>query len=95
MGTQILWTLQLVPSEQAGTRLQVSLGTFRSSLIKYLQIKYLVMPVFGPKIPPRFEKLQQRIAQDIAEGKSFISSDSHLSEQALTEAIAAHFSTEV
>jgi len=94
MGTQILWTLQLVPSEQAGTRLQVSLGTFRSSLFKYLQIKYLVMPVFAPKIPPRFERLRQRIAQDIAEGKSFISSESHLSEQALTEAIAAHFSAE-
>jgi hypothetical protein len=93
MGTQLLWTLRVIPAGQ-GTRLQISLGPLKSSILKFLQIKFSVLPKFAPLMPPRIEKLKQRIAQDLAESKSFISSESHISERAITEAAAAGLSAD-
>jgi len=92
MGTQLLWTLRVIPSEGAGTRLQISLGPMKASFLKILQIKYMVLPKFAPLMPPRIARLKERIAQDIAENKSFISDDNRISAQAVIKSASARLS---
>lgn len=90
MGGQLLTTLQLAPAGN-GVCLRYDVGLFIGSRIKFLIFKYIMILIFKPKQKSGIAKLRQRIDRDINGGISLITSESHISELAVTEAVATRF----
>jgi hypothetical protein len=91
MGVQLLHTIQVVPAGD-GTKLKYSVGVFEISPAKLLIFKLMTRGLFVYK-KSTFAKLRQRIDQDVIERGAFITTESRISTQAVTDTVASHFST--
>lgn len=91
MGAQLLHTIQVVPAGD-GTNLKYSVGVLEISPAKFLILKLMTRGLFVYK-KSMFAKLRQRIDQDVIERGAFITTESRISTQAVTDTVANHFST--
>ena len=90
MGAQLLHTIQVVPAGD-GTNLKYSVGVLEISPAKFLILKLMVRGLFVYK-KSTFAKLRQRIDQDVIERGAFITTESRISTQAVTDTVTNHFS---
>lgn len=92
MGAQLLHTIQVVPAE-GGTKLRYTVGVLEISPAKFLILKLMTRGLFVYK-KTTFAKLRQRIDEDMADREPFITTESRISTQAVTEVVAAHLSVD-
>lgn len=90
MGAQLLHTIQVVPAGD-GTNLKYSVGVLEISPAKFLILKLMVRGLFVYK-KSTFAKLRQRIDRDVIERGAFITTESRISTQAVTDTVTNHFS---
>ncbi|OGO24640.1 MAG: hypothetical protein A2Y54_03060 [Chloroflexi bacterium RBG_16_51_16] len=91
MGAQYLHTIQVVPAGD-GTNLKYSVGVLEISPAKFLILKLMTRGFFVYK-KSMFAKLRQRIDQDVFERGAFVTIESRISTQAVTDTVANHFPT--
>ena len=92
MGAQLLHTIQVVPAGN-GTKLKYTVGVLEISPAKFLILKLMTRGLFVYK-KTTFAKLRQRIDEDMADRGPFITTESRISKEAVTEAVAAHLSVD-
>jgi hypothetical protein len=90
MGAQLLHTIQVVPAGD-GTNLKYSVGVLEISPAKFLILKLMTRGLFVYK-KSTFAKLRQRIDQDVIERGAFITTESRIGAQAVTDTVTNHFS---
>ncbi len=91
MGAQFLHTIQVAPDGD-GTCLKYSVGVLDISPVKFLILRLMTRGLLVYK-KSRFAKLRQRIDQDVIERGAFISTESRINTQAVTDTVSRHFST--
>lgn len=91
MGAQLLHTIQVIPAGD-GTNLRYSVGVLEISPAKILIFKLMTRGLLVYK-KSRFAELRQRIDQDVIERGAFITTESRISTQAVTDTVANRFST--
>jgi hypothetical protein len=90
MGAQLLHTIQVV-SAGDGTDLKYSVGVLEISPARLMILKLMTRGLFVYK-KSMFAKLRQRIDQDVIERGAFITTESRISTQAVTDTVTNHFS---